>query len=399
MKCVAFERRVWIAIFLLCLAAAPVQAQRGRLSQSSQERSANEYLKEGTEYLSARRYDKAIDSLKQALALNPNLAPAYLNLGSAYMQLGSYPDAAESIRRAIAINPKDAESRFELGNVYIAMRRPVEAAESFKEALRINPSFANAQMGLGNVYLNVGQMEQAVTAYLEALRLNPGLVGAHHNLGIAYMRLGRTDAALESLKTAVRLNPNDAPALAMIGEVYHRTGRYSDEIQAFEMLSRIAPLQAGTLQTRAYANLYLANPEAAASDAQAALKMKGWRDRSSAYLALIQYFGWREAKRDEDAGKILDEAMSQLDPHSWPYPVMRYLRREITAVDLLNTSMNNDEMTEIRAYLGMDLLLTGKSQEALDNFKWVKEYGNRNFVEYPLAVSEMARLQSGTEKL
>lgn len=398
MKCVAFERWVWIAIFLLCLAPAPSQAQQRRLSQNSQERSANEYLKEGTEYLSARRYDKAIDSLKQALTLNPNLAPAYLNLGSAYMQLGSYSDAADSIKKAIAINPKDAESRFELGNVYIAMRRPVEAAESFKEALRINPSFANAQMGLGNVYLNVGQMEQAVTAYQEALRLNPNLVGAHHNLGIAYVRLGRTDAAIESLKTAVRLNPNDARALSMIADIYHRMGKYSEEIQACELLSRITPLQAGTLQTRAYAHLYLANGEAAASDAQAALKMKGWRDRSSAYLALIQYFGWREAKRDEDARKILDEAMSQLDPNTWPYPVMRYLRREITAVDLLKTSMNNDETTEIRAYLGMDLLLSGKREEALDNFKWVKEYGNRNFVEYPLAVGEMARLQGGAQK-
>ncbi len=398
MKCVAFEGWVWIASLLLCLAPAPVQAQQRRLSQSSQERSANEYLKEGTEYLSARRYDKAIDSLKQALALNPNLAPAYLNLGSAYLQLGSYPEAAESIRKAIAINPRDAESRFELGNVYTAMRRPVEAAESFKEALRINPSFANAQMGLGNVYLNVGQMEQAVSAFQEALRLNPNLVGAHHNLGIAYVRLGRTDAAIESLKTAVRLNPNDARALSMMGDIYHRMGKYSEEIQTCELLSRIAPLQAGTLQTRAYAHLYLGNGEAAASDAQAVLKMKGWRDKSSAYLALIQYFGWREAKRDDDAQKILDEAMFQLDPNTWPYPVMRYLRREITAVDLLKTSMNNDETTEIRVYFGMDLMLSGKREEALDNFKWVKEYGNRNFVEYPLAVSEMARLQSGTHK-
>jgi tetratricopeptide (TPR) repeat protein len=394
--------KLWVLICILVssLVPLPVEAQHSRrLSQSSQsERSANDLLKTGTEYLSARRYDKAIESLKQALELNPNLAPAYLNLGSAYLQLGSYSDAVESIKKAIAINPKDAESRFELGNAYVAMRRPVEAAESFKEAVRLNPGFANAQMGLGNVYLNVGQLEQAVSAYQETIRLNPKLVGAHHNLGIAYVRLGRTDVALESLKTAVQLNPNDARALSIIGEIYHRTGKYTEEIEVFEQLSRMTPLQAGTLQTRSYAHLYLAHGEAAASDAQAALKMKGWRDKSSAYLALVEYFGYRQAKRDEEAQKILDEAISQLEPNTWPYPILRYLKREITAVDLLKASMNNDETTEIRAYLGMDLSLSGKKQEALDQLKWVKEYGNRNFVEYPMAVTEIARLEGGSQK-
>jgi hypothetical protein len=32
-------------------------------------------------------------------------------------------------------------------------------------------------------------------------------------------------------------------------------------------------------------------------------------------------------------------------------------------VDLLKTSMNNDETTEIRVYFGMDLMLSGKRKK------------------------------------
>ena len=40
----------------------------------------------------------------------------------------------------------------------------------------------------------------------------------------------------------------------------------------------------------------------------------------------------------------------------------------------------------------MDLSLTGRREEALLHLRWVKENGNQNFVEYPLALAELGRL-------
>ena len=54
--------------------------------------------------------------------------------------------------------------------------------------------------------------------------------------------------------------------------------------------------------------------------------------------------------------------------------------------------MNNDQMTEARAYLGMDLALSGKKEEALGHLTWVKEYGDRTLLEYAMAVTEFKRL-------
>ncbi len=50
------------------------------------------------------------------------------------------------------------------------------------------------------------------------------------------------------------------------------------------------------------------------------------------------------------------------------------------------------------AYLGYDLSLSGKAADAVPHLRWVKEYGNRNFVEYPLAVLELHRIEEAKAK-
>jgi len=68
------------------------------------------------------------------------------------------------------------------------------------------------------------------------------------------------------------------------------------------------------------------------------------------------------------------------------------LRGEISPEELLRAADNTGKKTEARTYLGMDLLLKGRSAEAHEHFSWVKEYDNNRFLEHPLAVAELNRL-------
>jgi hypothetical protein len=58
----------------------------------------------------------------------------------------------------------------------------------------------------------------------------------------------------------------------------------------------------------------------------------------------------------------------------------------------MQLATDNDKKTEAPTYLGMDLLLKEKNDEAKTHFAWIKEYGNKRFFEYPLAVEELKRL-------
>lgn len=73
------------------------------------------------------------------------------------------------------------------------------------------------------------------------------------------------------------------------------------------------------------------------------------------------------------------------------------LQHEITAPELLAQAGDGDKKTEAQAYIGVDLSLAGKRDEALVYLQWVKDNGNKNFVEYSLALSEIDRIKATKE--
>lgn len=77
---------------------------------------------------------------------------------------------------------------------------------------------------------------------------------------------------------------------------------------------------------------------------------------------------------------------------TWPYPVIAYMGGELSCDALVTAASNNDRKTGAHAYLGMDLLVGGRIADAREHFLWLKEYGNKRFLEYTLAVAELARL-------
>jgi hypothetical protein len=119
----------------------------------------------------------------------------------------------------------------------------------------------------------------------------------------------------------------------------------------------------------------------------------GWQRPTSPYLAIIANLGYREAGMNDEARAILDEAEKNIRTNAWPLGAIRYLKAELTADELLQSAGDNDKKTEAHAYIGMNLLLTEKSDEAREQFQWVKEYGNKRFYEYALAMEEIKRLK------
>ena len=103
-----------------------------------------QYLRQGTAYLEAKDYQKAVKAFRQGVRLNPDSAEAHRGLGMAYLKLGSCE---------IATNPEMVGS----------------AAAAFEEALRIAPDSVEARYQLGLAYLILYDKKSAIKQY-EALR-------------------------------------------------------------------------------------------------------------------------------------------------------------------------------------------------------------------------------------
>jgi tetratricopeptide (TPR) repeat protein len=258
--------------------------------------------------------------------------------------------------------------------------------------LQLQPGTAVTYYDLGTLCIETGRTDEAIEALKEAVRLDPNFANAYTNLGASYKLLGRNEEAIEALKEAVRSNPAHPGAYFILGDVCYRMGRYEEAVVALEKHAQVGRLDEPVYRLRGFSYLYLHRGEEAASDARACLKIVGWRSYPSQYMALLGYFGYRMAGQPEEARLILQEATLSADISAWPFPVIRYLKREINLEQLLILANNNDQRTEAHGYAGLDLLISGSKEEALELFRWVEEYGNREFVEYKLAVAELTRM-------
>jgi hypothetical protein len=53
-------------------------------------------------------------------------------------------------------------------------------------------------------------------------------------------------------------------------------------------------------------------------------------------------------------------------------------------------------MTGAQTYLGLDLIESGRSADALPGLKWVRDHGNKAFIEHDIALAEIDRIEATT---
>jgi tetratricopeptide (TPR) repeat protein len=70
----------------------------------------------GMAYLSLKKFDEAIDSLKHAILLKPDFGKAYYNLGVAYMTQGDRDSALNQYNILRSLDPDRAEKLYDALN-------------------------------------------------------------------------------------------------------------------------------------------------------------------------------------------------------------------------------------------------------------------------------------------
>jgi len=249
----------------------------------------------------------------------------------------------------------------------------------------------------GIQFLSEGRQRDAITAFDKAIQLNPRSAEGYLGRGMAYNETGQNERALKDYDAALALNPQSAETYFNRGNAYSDLGQHERALRDYTEAIRLDPTHSGAVFNRSLASMFLRRAETAA-DARAYVKLKGWKDNRAQYMAIFGAFGDRWAQREIEARQLLDEAAANCNTSAWPYPVIRYLRRDLSVDDLLAAATDPDKKTEARAYLGLDLVLAGKQDEAVTHLHWVKDNGKKSFSEYAFAVNELGRLEGGAGK-
>jgi predicted O-linked N-acetylglucosamine transferase (SPINDLY family) len=123
------------------------------------------------------RLDAAADSLRGAVALEPENLDARTTLFHVLQAKGDPAGAARELEAVLKQRPDWPEALYNYGVVLKKLLRPVEAEEALRRAIALQPGFTMAYRMLGGVLLGQSRVDDALALYAKAPR-DPELASA-----------------------------------------------------------------------------------------------------------------------------------------------------------------------------------------------------------------------------
>ena len=159
---------------------------------------------------------------------NGDTAEARLLLGTAKLAAHEYPAALEDLKKAVELNPNLPDVYSFLGQALQATGDPAGAAAAFQKALSADPNDFNANLQLAVLLKDEAKLDEARTLLQRALQVRPGDLGARYNLAILDLAMEKTDAARRELELIVKEAPSFTSAHVTLATVYYRLKRKAD---------------------------------------------------------------------------------------------------------------------------------------------------------------------------
>jgi DNA-binding winged helix-turn-helix (wHTH) protein len=107
----------------------------------------------------------------QALALDPDLAPAHRARAFGLAVAGRFVEAERAARRAVEIEPLSLAARTDLIQILLAARRYSQTLVEARKAIALSAQSSDAWSASGWAHLYLGDQRAAVDALLESIRL------------------------------------------------------------------------------------------------------------------------------------------------------------------------------------------------------------------------------------
>lgn len=154
-------------------------------------------------YAKAGQLDRAIETTKAWIRLNPLSKMSHVNLSRFYMEKGLIAEAEheqaearrlswieelkqkkiqlpksdpkekiERYKKVIALDPKDVLGYYTLGETYFENAMYQEAGEIFSKGLEVDPQHSSSYLGLGQSLQALGENEKAMEVFKKGIKIS-----------------------------------------------------------------------------------------------------------------------------------------------------------------------------------------------------------------------------------
>lgn len=398
-------------------------------------RNESYYFQRGAIYFALKKWESAIKDFSRGIELNPDDKRVYLKRGEAYHRLKKVKQALGDYTETIRLDPYNFLALLERGRIYSLYGYTNKAIEDFSKILTKYPLSRSAFYDRGKTYLKMGRFKKALADFdmtisrdpdyqnvvakrIKALNKlkesrelqkehqrivqgKPGNAQSYWERGCAFASLTDYSHALEDCSQAIMLDPDNIKYYITRAGWLEKNGRYEEAVNDCTEAVRLALGDeqnhrelCSILLSRSSSYLLSLQGSAAAMDSITLIKKEGWADAS--YFSLIGYLGLKLAGLHDEARSLIEMASLYCDSEGLYYQIVRCLNSEITEVELIDRTLVRNWQTYFHCYLGLDYAFSEKPEEALEYLNWVKDYGERNSLEFNLSLKVLDLLQKET---
>ena len=279
------------------VAAQPAPQPASAQPTTSAGTDAQAYLAQGSQYIDARDYPKAIEAYQKAAALDPQLASARDGLASSYYKQGQYAAAIAAWQQFLVLRPNNATVLGAIGMAYRDLKQYPEAIAYLRKAIGLGPdanTMKDAWYWLSATYESAGQTDAAlqaanqlkaldaargqkrideiqlsasrkaaydeilrgqkfydakdyaksIAAFQAAIPLAPDATTAalaDRWIGSAYRELKNYDQSIAALRESLQLEPGSENSQFGLGWTYYLAKRYPEALAGLQEAVRLAP--------------------------------------------------------------------------------------------------------------------------------------------------------------
>lgn len=183
--------------------------------------------------------NEAIETLTQAVALQPESFDAWFYLGRLQYAAQNYAEAQRSLTNAAAKNPKNIEAKFFLGSVEEVLGNSDAALKQYEAIVKLDGDSFYGQVGTGAIFVKQGKIDAAINALNQAVNSRKDNFEAFYALGRAYILSERFADAEAVLRKAVSLQEMRTDARYQLGIALRRLGKTAEAAQEFALVEKL----------------------------------------------------------------------------------------------------------------------------------------------------------------
>lgn len=218
-----------------------ISLYRKALELGGQEYEDEIRLEIALEFENMDRFDKAIETLQEALGRNPENESLLYELAYCYEATDRYEECIRYYQAFIDRHPFSFPAWYNLGNAWQKMDRLREAVEAYDYCLAIQTDFSPAYYNKAHALFKLEQYREAIQVLEESYACEPPQAPVYCHLGECFERLNELDKALFYYRKSIASDESYADAYLGIGMVKDLQGETGESIAFIEKAISLEP--------------------------------------------------------------------------------------------------------------------------------------------------------------